>query len=268
LAGGEALVAVNKQLKVSVITVCYNAEKLIELTIRSVLSQIYPEVEFIVIDGGSQDGTLSIVNTYKDKISKIISEQDNGIYDAMNKGIRYATGDILYFLNSDDYFCDENVVGDAVQEFEKVDRIGIIYGKLNFVNIPPQLAVYFQNYRFQFRSKWHLLIQSNPQQCFFVRKSVFEQIGVFDVHCRICADYDWFLRCWNQRVGIRFTDRFIAVYNCQGVSFTGRYGGIMERIRVVYRNASFIEFIYYLIVATIRKLKDLLKDFLVVLKVH
>ena len=188
------MAADNKKLKVSVITVCYHAEQSIESTIRSVLFQTYPKIEFIVVDGDSQDKTLSIVNTYKDKIDKIISEKDTGIYEAMNKGVQSATGDILYFLNSDDHFFDEKVVSDMVDEFEKVPDIGILYGKLSFVNVPSQHAAYYKNYHFQLRSKRHLLIQSNPQQCIFGRKSVFEQIGTFDPACRICGDYDW---CWS-----------------------------------------------------------------------
>jgi len=89
-------------MKVSVITVCYNAVDCIENAIKSVLSQTYKNIEYIIIDGMSTDGTFDIINNYRDKISTFISEKDNGIYDAMNKGIGIAAGDVIYFLNSDD----------------------------------------------------------------------------------------------------------------------------------------------------------------------
>jgi glycosyltransferase involved in cell wall biosynthesis len=90
-------------MKVSVITVCKNSEKTIEAAIQSLLTQTYPQIEYIVIDGASTDRTPAILETYHDRITHLISEPDNGIYAAMNKGIQIATGDLLYFLNSDDY---------------------------------------------------------------------------------------------------------------------------------------------------------------------
>ena len=97
-------------MKISIITVCFNANKTIEQTIISVLSQTYHNIEYIIIDGGSVDGTIGIIKKYSSKIDKIISEKDNGMYDALNKGIIHATGDIIGILNSDDYFCNNNIV--------------------------------------------------------------------------------------------------------------------------------------------------------------
>src|SRR6185503_11463008 len=106
-------------MKVSIITVCRNSAATIEQTIQSVIEQSYTNLEFIIIDGGSSDQTLSIVNKYQHKITKVISEKDNGIFDAMNKGINLATGEIIGILNSDDVYADQGVVEKVVTEMEK-----------------------------------------------------------------------------------------------------------------------------------------------------
>ena len=94
-------------MKISLITVCKNSKDSIERTIQSVLSQTYKNIEYIIIDGASSDGTLSIINNYKNKVSLIISENDNGVYDAMNKGLKHANGDIIGFINADDFFANK-----------------------------------------------------------------------------------------------------------------------------------------------------------------
>ena len=134
--------------KVSVITVCYNAEKTIEGTILSTLSQSYTNLEYIVIDGQSTDGTRNLFDKYKDRIHKILSERDEGTYDAMNKGIRISTGDILYFLNSDDRLYDKNVIQKVVEKFNQDDTVEMVRGKVQFINIPEQEQVIFQDHRF------------------------------------------------------------------------------------------------------------------------
>ena len=114
-------------MKVSIITVCYNSAKTIKRTIKSVAEQDYEEIEYIIIDGGSTDGTLDIIDRYKDKISVLVSEPDEGIYDAMNKGIARATGDIIGFMNSDDWYADGAIV--AIAEAFKKTEAEIVYGK-------------------------------------------------------------------------------------------------------------------------------------------
>lgn len=112
-------------MKISVITVCYNSVATLQDTLESVLRQTCPDVEYIVVDGASKDGTRELIEKYAPKFSgrmKWISEPDQGIYDAMNKGIRMATGDVIGFLNSDDYYYDSNVVQDIVAAFEKIPR--------------------------------------------------------------------------------------------------------------------------------------------------
>jgi len=108
-------------MKVSIITITYNSAETVEDTIQSVLSQDYSNVEYIIIDGASRDDTMAIVNRYRDKIATIISESDKGIYDAMNKGVSVATGDIVGILNSDDFYADSNVITDVVASMKQTN---------------------------------------------------------------------------------------------------------------------------------------------------
>ena len=112
-------------MKISIITVVFNGKKTIKDTINSVLSQTYKNIEYIIIDGNSNDGTIEIIKSYGDKISHFISESDNGIYDAMNKGIKLSTGDIVGILNSDDFYIDNKVIAKVAKEFndKKVDSM-------------------------------------------------------------------------------------------------------------------------------------------------
>src|SRR4030066_1450145 len=120
-------------MKVSIITVCLQSAETIEGTIKAVLSQDYKDIEYIVVDGGSTDGTLDIIKRYKNKIAKVISEPDNGLYDAMNKGLRSSKGDIVATLNSDDVYADQTIVSQMV-EFIQSNNLDAVYGDLIYVD--------------------------------------------------------------------------------------------------------------------------------------
>ena len=120
-------------MKVTIITSCYNREQTIRGCIESVLSQDYPDIEYIVVDGASQDNSLSIINEYKDKISKIISEPDHGMYEAINKGIRMATGDVIALCHSDDFMFAKDTVSHVVKKMEETD-CDFLYADGIFVN--------------------------------------------------------------------------------------------------------------------------------------
>ena len=119
-------------MKVSIITVAYNSYQTIEDTIKSVLSQDFSEIEYIIIDGGSTDRTIDIINRYKDKIATIVSEPDQGIYDGMNKGVALATGDIVGILNSDDFYSNNGVISSVVSQFK--DGVDAVYAYLVYVD--------------------------------------------------------------------------------------------------------------------------------------
>jgi len=121
-------------LKISIITVSYNSAMTIRDTIDSVLSQSYKNIEYIVVDGASKDSTMAIVNEYGDKISKVVSEPDKGIYDAMNKGISFATGDVIGILNSDDFYESNDVVESVADSFSSSQDSQVVFGDVVFVN--------------------------------------------------------------------------------------------------------------------------------------
>lgn len=180
-------------MKVSIITTTYNSGLTLRDTIRSVLSQSYPDIEYIIIDGGSKDNTLEIINKYKDKIAKVISEPDKGIYDAMNKGIRMATGDIVGILNSDDFFTSTNVIENIVKAFESND-IDAVFGDIHFVkpdNLNKSVRYYSSSifrpslFRFGF-------MPAHPS--FYVKRICYEKYGLYDLNYKIASDYDLLIR--------------------------------------------------------------------------
>jgi glycosyltransferase involved in cell wall biosynthesis len=233
-------------MKVSIITVCYNAEAVIENAIKSVISQTYGDIEYIIVDGNSTDGTMDIVSRYKDKIAVAVSEQDNGIYDAMNKGIKIATGDIVYFLNSDDWFYDSDVIFDAARKFENNLSLSFIFGKVEKIN---KLEGARDELIFTrgIRKKSDLLRSSICHQSVFVKKEVFDGVGFFDTHYKIYADYDWLLRVLNKKIEMCFFDRFIAYYNDQGRSYKYFRQAKFENCSIVYKNFGLAVFIYFIL---------------------
>ena len=122
-------------MKISIITVCYNSDKTLEKTINSVVSQDYKNIEYIIIDGGSNDNTLNIINKYKDNITTIVSEKDKGIYDGINKGIKKATGDIISLIHANDTFVDKDVISKIVNFFKNNSSFDIILADLAFKKI-------------------------------------------------------------------------------------------------------------------------------------
>ena len=179
-------------MKISIITVVWNNAKTIKDAINSVLNQSYKDIEYIVIDGSSTDGTIEIVQSYGDKI-KFISEKDNGLYDAMNKGIRMATGDVVGILNSDDFYASDKILQIVADEFLK-SNIDSVYANLEYIdaNDPKRVIRYWRSKKYQeglFRSGWH---PAHPT--FFVKKEIYEKYGVFDLSFKIAADYELMLR--------------------------------------------------------------------------
>ena len=234
--------------KVSVITVCYNAVKSIEDTITSVLSQTYRDIEYIIIDAESTDGTLDVINKYKSSIAILVCEKDKGIYDAMNKGIRLATGDIVYILNSDDSLCDENVISYIVDEFKKYPQADLLYGKIKYIDLPEYFSLPSPQHNYLIKAKRDFIKKMICHQAVFARKNLFNKIGLLETKYKVCADYNWLLSVFSQPdIKTAYVDRYIANYYCQGASFKNRYAYISEKIRINYKYFSFLDFLAFLL---------------------
>lgn len=180
-------------MKVSVITVTYNSAETVEDTIISVINQDYKNLEYIIVDGLSKDNTLQILDKYKDKISKVISEKDHGIYDAISKGIRAATGDIVVALNSDDMYVGTDVVSKVVEVF-KSTHADAVYGDLNYVDRYDTSKVVRKWKSKSYKKGLFLTGWMPPHPTFFVRKQCYDKYGTFNLSLKSAADYELMLR--------------------------------------------------------------------------
>tara|TARA_B100000242_G_scaffold294006_1_gene274162 strand:+ start:1867 stop:2613 length:747 start_codon:yes stop_codon:yes gene_type:complete len=178
-------------MKISVITICLNSEKTIEKTIKSVLEQKYENIEYIVIDGGSSDKTLNILHKYRSKISKVTSEKDKGIYDAINKGIKLSTGEIVSVLHSDDYYYNSDVLNDVVSFFSKEKEIDCLIGTTIMIRNNKILRKYSpKNFK-----KWMMYLGiSPPHPSSFFKRKVYDICGLYNINYKIAGDFDFFLR--------------------------------------------------------------------------
>lgn len=179
--------------KISIITVCYNSSETIEATIQSVLSQDYSHVEYILVDGGSTDDTLNIIASYKDKIATVVSEKDDGIYFAINKGIALATGDVIGILHADDFYTDTTVISKVMNAFETLG-VDTVYGDLQYVD-RMQSSKIIRNWKAgNYSPRLFLKGWMPPHPAFFVRKKCYTQYGVYNTQLRSSADYELMLR--------------------------------------------------------------------------
>jgi glycosyltransferase involved in cell wall biosynthesis len=180
-------------MKISIITVAYNSAKTIEDTIKSVLSQSYQDIEYLIIDGASKDNTLAIVEKYREKIAKVVSEPDQGIYDAMNKGVALATGDVVGILNSDDFYADDDVLKNVAEQFKQSDIEGL-YADLDYVDATDTNLIVRKWRSGTYKEKAFLKGWMPPHPTFFVRKEVYKKFGSYNLSLKSAADYEFMLR--------------------------------------------------------------------------
>lgn len=205
-----------KKPKITIVTICYNCNKTIEKTIKSVIRQTYDNVEYIIVDGQSTDGTMKIVHQYKDRISKIFSEKDKGISDAFNKGIKSAIGDMILFLNAGDYFMQSNVLDKVAEDWMKY-KVDILFYEVKLGNIKMPSELYYRN---EGKIWKDAMI---PHQSAFVRKEIFSEVGNFNVFLKVRMDYDFFMRCICNNCSHKFIPKIIVNYDPIGVSFKESY---------------------------------------------
>lgn len=223
-------------MKISIITATYNSEKTIKDTLDSVLSQTFDDFEHIIIDGGSKDSTMEIVKSYEKKYHgrlKYISEKDKGLYDAMNKGICLATGDVVGILNSDDVYYDKDSLSKIANAFPSSD---ICFGDLVYMN--EDLSKVMRTWRTKlgkFERGW---IPAHPT--FYVKKKVYEEKGNYNLDFKICADYDFMIRALkDKKYKIAYIDDFLVKMRLGGKSSDGLKGyakNALEANRVLKHN--------------------------------
>lgn len=210
--------------KISLITVCYNSEKTISETFESVLKQKYDNLEYIIIDGKSTDNTMNIINKYKSKFGNqmiIISEKDEGLYDAMNKGIKLATGDIIGILNSDDMFFDDHVLN-RINTFFNENECDGLYSDLflmedNNLHIPSR--------KFISGSLPYYFGGMPPHPTLYLSKKIYDEVGFYNVKYKIAADYDFIIRMYkNKKYKICYMKKFNVSMRPGGKSTNGIKG--------------------------------------------
>lgn len=208
---------------ITVITVVYNGEKYLEETILSVINQSYENIEYIIIDGGSTDGTLDIIKKYEDKIAYWVSEKDNGIYDAMNKGIKQSKGDLIGMINADDYYEKDTLlfVADAFAREEK----DVFYGDIFYLDgverslVPAHdTGLKYGIFPYSFKWIWVNMLFGHPTT--FVKKTIYDEIGLFDTSYRISGDYDFFFKLVKAQKQFYYIKEPLVTFRLGGVSDT------------------------------------------------
>ena len=205
---------------VSIITVVYNNSKHIRTAIESLLSQDYSKIEHIVIDGGSTDGTIEIIEEYGDKISVFLSEPDEGIYDALNKGIVRANGDYLGILHSDDIFCDDKVVSDIIQKLRDTET-ELCFSDLVIVDeVSGKVMRYVMAHFFR---RWMLRIGFfPPHPTVFLKRSIFDEFGLYSKNYKIAGDFDFLIRVfYGRKINWTYMNRITVKMRSGGKSNSG-----------------------------------------------
>lgn len=215
--------------KVTIITVCFNVENELDLTIKSVLSQTYSDIEYIIVDGGSKDGSMDIIKGYGNKIGRWISEPDKGVYDAMNKGVESATGEWVLFMNAGDSFYDQNVLNEIFAK-DYDDNVGVIYGDVNLVF--PSCGTILKKMD---GLKGYEQPMSICHQASLTRTKYLKEIK-FDLSYKIAADGNAFYKIWNKGLKFEYVPICMANYEAvAGLSSTKFLQSFKERSRIIGR---------------------------------
>lgn len=205
-------------MKVSIITSCYNRAGTIRCAIESVLAQDYPDIEYIIVDGASTDGSTEIIRQYEGRVARIISEPDRGMYEAINKGIRAATGDIVGLMHSDDFFFDNHVVSDIVKRFEGTNA-DFVYGDGLFVDCNDTNRV-VRNWIVGSYQRWKVKCGWLPlHPTCYIRRDVMWREGLYDESYKIAADTDLLVRyLYKSRLKVEYLRRYIVRMRMGGLS--------------------------------------------------
>jgi glycosyltransferase involved in cell wall biosynthesis len=217
----------------SIITCTFNAEKVIEKTILSVLEQktSYPNIEHIIVDGASKDSTMHIVEKYKDQLAKVVSERDKGLYDAMNKGIKMATGDYLCFINAGDRFHEADTLKKVAESIDGDTLPDLLYGETAIVDDNDQF-LYLRRLRAPEKLSWKSFKDGMLvcHQSFYPKRTI---TPAYDLHYRYSADFDWCIRIMKQSETLHNTHLVLIDYLNEGMTTKNRRASLWERFHIM-----------------------------------
>jgi glycosyltransferase involved in cell wall biosynthesis len=217
---------------VTIITACYNSALTIEKTINSIISQNYSEIEYIIIDGLSTDKTSQIISKYKSQISRIISEPDKGIYDALNKGLKVSSGDIIGFVHSDDILANNSVISDIVSMF-KVNEFDIIWGDLIIENISSKKIKRFYSGGRIGRKSFNIGVMP-PHPATFIRTTVYKKFGSFNTLYKISSDYDLLFRfIVLSKVSYGYINKVLVIMSDGGISNSSWFNKLLLNFEII-----------------------------------
>jgi len=227
---------------ISIVTVVYNGEKHLDQTIRSVLSQTYENVEYIIVDGGSTDRTLDIIRTHEDRIDCWVSEPDSGIYDAMNKGIGLAGGDLVGLLNSDDWYVDGALAEVARIYADGDGKNRVIAGKWGIILESMDLTIEAAP-SLRFHAGMPLC-----HQAMFVPKATYDSVGLYDTGYRYAADLDMVLRLHTSGVPFAFSDKVLVYFRASGASDRYFRDSVREASGIIRTHLPFLTYAAYRVI--------------------
>ena len=216
-------------MKFSIVTACLNSAATIRQTIESVVYQQNENIEYIIIDGGSTDGTVDIIKEYGDEISFWVSEKDNGLYDAMNKGIVKASGDVISLLNSDDWY-EPNIL-ERVKEYFETYKVDMVCGSIRNILDNEEFGITAPRYDL---GKLHLRVQCMPP-ALFCRKSVYDQIGLFNTEFKITSDFEWEMKVWKTGLSCYNAVDIFTNFRLTGTSGQKKYLAMLENYEIAKR---------------------------------
>lgn len=225
-------------MKVTIITVCYNRKSTIENAIKSVLEQNYKDIEYIIVDGNSSDGTKEIIESYRDRISQYISEPDNGMYDAINKGLKLATGDVIGLMHSDDEFYDVNTIRKIAARFDYDSTLDGVYGDGVYVSNDSNERLIRNRIGgiFSLKKVKEGWLPLHPTV--YLKKSVIDKYGVYNLDFKIASDTEFLLRyLYKYKIKVSYINSYIVKMRMGGMSTN-----IKKAFEVLYEDYKIYKF--------------------------
>jgi len=232
-------------MKITIVSVVLNAKSNIEETIHSILSQTYADIEYIIIDGESTDGTIDILKKYEPKLTKLLIEKDNGIYDAMNKALEISTGDFLIFMNSGDTFVTPYIIEGVVKSIK--NKSAIYYGNAIFLNTEEKIALFFGGYF----GKHRLCFKNICHQSVFYPKSVYKTYK-YDLAYRVFADYVYNISLKAKNVRFIYLKTVISFFELGGLSGNGDELLAKNKGKIILDKFGLYYYVYYILKKNIR----------------